>query len=202
MSNFYNNIESNFEKYYTDLFNECTYSSKAKKDIVGKHYEAWKKDWVKSYPKLDVATPGEVKELKKKYNDVFNPDIYIVNAESRELLALEEDKGHYVDKCFLKRAIFNAVETITIAKMKGLNVPYFLLSSPTEFEKVSAFVEFSKNYLLPQVYVLLKKKFVYFPLCSHGRVDPKHYLTSCSNPFTLNENLCNNQHNFYKKLVK
>lgn len=197
---FFEEIHSNFEQYYQNLYVECMSSSKAKKDIVGDCYEAWKRRWIRSYPNLDVATPAEVNLIEKKYKGAFRADVYIVNTKTRELLALEEDKGHYVDKCFLKRAISNAVETIAISKAEGYSTPNFILSCPTKYEKVENIVEFSKNYLQPDIYELLKDKFKYFPLCGHGRVSRNSYLKSLENPFVLCKKLCYNQHRFYMTL--
>ncbi len=200
MNSFFQEIQSNFDHYYEKLYSECLLSSKAKKDIVGDHYESWKEKWIRSYSHLDIATATEIEEIKERYKGVFNADIYIVNAETRELLALEEDKGHYVDKCFLKRALSNAIETITISMMEGFKVPDFILSCPTKYGEVKNIVEFSRNYLQPEVFNLLKDKFKYFPLCDHGRVGRNSYLKDLENPFVLCEELCYNQHSFYMRL--
>ena len=200
MSQFFKEIRTNFDHYYENLYGECLFSSKAKKDIVGDHYEALKEKWISSYSHLDVTNADEIKDIKNRYKGVFNADIYIVNADTRELLVLEEDKGHYVDKCFLKRAISNAIETITISVMEGFSVPDFVLSCPTRYGEVKNIVDFSRNYLQPEVFNLLEHKFKYFPLCEHGRVNRKSYLKELENPFVLSESLCYNQHDFYANL--
>ena len=200
MSSFFQNVERHFNSYYTKIYGECLTSSKAKKDIVGAAYESWKRKWVKSYSSLDVATAEEVKQIKTKYKIDFNADIYIVNADTRDLVALEEDKGHYVDKCFFKRALANAVDSIVMCLAQNMPVPYFILSCPTNYSKAEEIKNFQSMSLKPEIYKLLEDKFMYFPLCLHGRVNRTAYLKQISNPFDLCGDLCYDQHSFYEQL--
>lgn len=200
MTDFFDKINEEFDSYYEDTWRECEEGEKAKKDIVGSHYEEFKARWIKSYPHLDVATPAEVSKIKKDFGGTFNADIYIVDKKTRKLLALEEDKGHYVDKCFLKRALMNAVDTIIISAKKNKIPPKFILSSPTSYAKVSEILESLSEPLKQKHYKSLKNSFIYAPLCQHGRVQRSKYLKSPKNPFKLDEELCYNQHKLYMGL--
>jgi len=200
VADFYKKINEKFNSYYKDTWEECEKGNKAKKDIVGTRYEKFKVEWVKSYSHLDVATPAEISKIKKDFGGTFNADIYIVDKKTRELLALEEDKGHYVDKCFLKRALMNAVDTIVASSKNNKTPPKFILSSPTSYAKVSEILDSLSEPLKKKHYNSLKNSFIYAPLCQHGRVQRNKYLKSSENPFKLDEDLCYNQHRFYMNL--
>ena len=88
----------------------------------------------------------EASLFDQRFGGVYTADHYIVEKESRKILAIEEDKGHYVDKPFAKRAIFNAAEVFHHCYKMGYEVPYFVLSCST---KMNNFQE---------IFLILKKK--------------------------------------------
>ena len=194
-------LKEKFQEYYTGCLVECLTTSKAKKDIVGARYEEHRESVIKSAKHLDVATKEEVKGFKKLYDGNFDADKYIVHRETRRLLAVEEDKGHYVDKCFLKRAMENALETFATSIEKDLEVPYFILNCPTKYSKYEEVFKRKLKLIHPKYVECFKEKFIYLPLCQHDRVRASKYLKpNVENPFTLDDDLCYNHDNFYNSL--
>ena len=64
---------------------------------------------MKLFAKVSSALPsvGDRRDISHLQANSFNPDQVIVL--DWELLALEEDKAHYVDKCFLSRKRLSTV---------------------------------------------------------------------------------------------
>ena len=192
-------FSENFNDYfYQRALKECNTSNKAKKDIVGAIFEGYRNDFIRSYAQLDLATPDEKRKILESYNRMFKPDQIVVHRKTRELLMFEEDKGHYVDKCFAKRALANAIEVLWAAKNKGEKIPYFVLSCPTYYDVESLIRQM--DYLQPAALRLLREKFKFFPLCEHGRTKRDRYLKGTDNPFKLNHKLCHDQHLFYESM--
>ena len=154
-----------------------------------------------SHSHLDVASSFEKAEFNKMLGNNYKADQYIVNKQTRELLALEEDKGNYVDKCFAKRALWNAMETIAHCVENDMEVPYFILSCPTNFNIKPLFNNMSlvfKEDLLEQ----LHSKFKLFPLCDHGRTSRNKYLKERQMPFQIKEEFVFQETQFLSNLGK
>jgi len=194
--------ENLIKEHYDRCFYESQTSTKAKKDIVGVNYEYIRRVWIKDNG-LDVATKEEKEKFKKMFGGTYDADQYIVDPSSRTLLALEEDKGHYVDKCFFKRALINFVETIAYCLKNKIEVPYFILSCPTKY---SGYGE-QMQYLLDELQLfndkvtnICKEKIKFFHQCVHGRVGRTKYLTRRETPFTIDEQLVKNEQDFFSML--
>jgi hypothetical protein len=112
--NFYrNSLKSAGEK-----INELK-RTKALKDVIGKEYEQHRKRlWEFMGYTVD----------KKRNNAAFDVDWSIYYRGN--LVALEEDKGHYVDKCFFERCIHGFIGTIN---NKGCESPKLILSAFTMY---------------------------------------------------------------------
>tara|TARA_Y100000034_G_C6806519_1_gene362196 strand:+ start:76 stop:729 length:654 start_codon:yes stop_codon:yes gene_type:complete len=158
----------------------------ATKDIVGRSYEKLRAEWIKHHPGLDVATPQERAAFAKSFGNKYNADQYIVDRKSRRLLALEEDKGHYVDKCFAKRVLCNVTEVIHHCLKNEMEIPYILVSCPTnyQFDSLLGVDTFFAD--LPY-FDIIKEKFKFFNTCEHGRTSHKKYLKENEMPFEVNE---------------
>jgi hypothetical protein len=91
----------------------------ALKDAVGFGYEDHRK---RVWENLGFTVD------KNKNNASFDVDWAIYY--QGKLVALEEDKGHYVDSCFFGRCIHGFIGTI---RNKGENVPKLILSSFTKY---------------------------------------------------------------------
>jgi len=99
-------------------------TGKALKDIVGSAYETHRaRIW--RYFGFDVS--------KDRHGALFNVDLSITY--NGDLVALEEDKGHYVDSCFLERALTGFCKTVNAYNKKGKPIPYLILHSFTQYTK-------------------------------------------------------------------
>lgn len=186
--------EEYLANHYTNSMTEIRQTGKAGKDVVGASYERLRKEWLRAHD-LDVATITEAARFKKMFNKVYNADQWIVHPQSRKLLAVEEDKGHYVDKCFYKRAVFNAMELFFYCEENNIKAPYFLLSCPTKYNPPEM-----TNMFNPELREMFKKKFKYFYHCDHGRVRRGVYLKDEQSPFVVERKLVNAEKVFLKKL--
>jgi hypothetical protein len=139
---------------------------KALKDVVGNQYEkhrrlVWESmgfDWRRKLPK-----------------SAFTADGYIYG-DNGKLLVVEEAKGHYVDSCFLERALTGFVKQIKAFLDDGWTekeMPYFVLTSSATFngyeKKFEQYIDiFLDANPLKQI---LRKKVRYFAVSPHDRLD-------------------------------
>jgi hypothetical protein len=139
-------------------------TGKALKDIVGKKYEEHRRmlwesqgfDWRRKLPK-----------------SAFTADGYIYDNNGK-LLVVEEAKGHYVDSCFLERALVGFVKQIKAFVDAGWTekeMPYFVLSSTATMSNYEEkFEEFLGLFLdANPLKALLRKKVRYFAVSPHAR---------------------------------
>jgi len=141
-------------------------TGKALKDIVGKKYEEHRRmlwesqgfDWRRRLPK-----------------SAFTADGYMYDNNGK-LLVVEEAKGHYVDSCFLERALTGFVKQIKVFLDDGWTekeVPYFVLSSTATFKGYEQKFEEYLNLFLDAnpLKRLLREKVRYFAVSPHDRLD-------------------------------
>lgn len=83
-------------------------TGKALKDIIGLAYEKHRQR-IWEYFGFKVS--------REKYDAKFDVDLSITYKE--ELIAFEECKGHYLDSCFLERALTGFCKTVNAYKKKG-----------------------------------------------------------------------------------
>jgi|TARA_B100000282_G_C31713781_1_gene482463 hypothetical protein len=196
------NYKTEFEKHYYNCFHQGKHTNKAKKDIVGKSYEMLREKCIKSYG-CDIATKKEREYFKKMLGGSYDADQYIVQKHTRKLLALEEDKGHYVDKCFFKRALANATETVAYCLKNNIEIPYFILSCPTNYKDYNAQLRFLLDDLSlfdKKVVEVCKQKLKFFHHCHHGRTSRTKYLTTDKNPFIIEDNLVDAEKRFFSMI--
>ena len=191
--------KQDLQECYTNIMEESERTGGAKKDIVGRQYEDFRVRCITRHEQLDVATPEEVKLFKKELGGKYNADQYIVDRASRKLLALEEDKGHYVDKCFAKRAVINAMETIALCVKKNVDVPYFLLSCPTNYD-IESLLDDLGGIFNERSFSILGDKLKFFPLCDHGRTSRDKYLKDSVVPFQLSNQRIVEENSFLANL--
>ena len=177
------NYEQGLRQCYKNTLFEIEKTDRAKKDIVGESYENFRKLWILSLG-LDVATTEEKKRFNKALGGLYNADQYIVDPQSRNLLALEEDKGHYVDKCFAGRFLHNVATVINHCKANNIQVPYFILSCPTNY-KFDELVGSHVNMYREDIAQVIDSKVLFFHSCDHGRTDRKKYLREKKMPFMV-----------------
>ncbi len=193
------NYESGLQEHYTRCLKRIADTGKAPKDVVGESYEQMRQDVIRGFPELDIATSEERKKLDIFFGGNYKADQYIVCKKTRQVIALEEDKGHYVDKCFAKRAIFNAGEVVRHCLRHGIEVPYFILSCPTNHD-VATLLEGLDDFLNERVYEVLKRKFKFFPICEHGRTSRRAYLNDPTMPFVVSQRLVKREAQFFQSL--
>ena len=187
------------EEHYTRSLDEISLTGKAPKDVVGQSYEQFREEIITQFPDLDIATVEERKEFDLLFGGNYKADQYIVCKKTRRVIALEEDKGHYVDKCFAKRALFNAAEVFHHCIRQDLEAPYFILSCPTDHD-IGALLEDKEGFFAEEIYALLVERFKFFPLCSHGRTSRHLYLKSSVMPFDLDDVRIQKEVDFFQEL--
>jgi|TARA_R110000796_G_scaffold177034_1_gene293906 hypothetical protein len=183
------------KKTYKGILSECAIREKAKKDIVGAHYEKFRESFIKE---LGFKI-GKKEDISDIADGSYDPD-QIILSPAGNVVAIEEDKGHYVDKCFLARAIINSGRITQNCIDRSLPVPYFILSCPTSYSKHEFEFGEALRMFRPDIKEELEKKFRYFPMCSHGRVGRKKYLKEGVFPFEHNFDFIKKEINFWKAL--
>lgn len=191
--------EQALKEHYTRCLKNIADTGKAAKDVVGESYEQMRQDVIRGFPELDIATSEERRELDIFFGENYKADQYIVCKKTRQVIALEEDKGHYVDKCFAKRAIFNAGEVVRHCLKHDIEVPYFILSCPTNHD-VATILDGLDGFLNERLLESLKQKFKFFPSCRHGRTSRNRYLIDDEMPFVVDYELVKEEEDFFRHL--
>ena len=198
MKNTNSEVESLVNDFNT-IFYDQTYTKwrlkkeRAGKDIVGSCYEEFRR---KVYTDFGL----KLGKNKKVMGSNFNADV-VVEIDG-VVKIVEECKGHYVDSCFLKRAIGNFAELIMKCYDSKLEVPFFVLSCPTRMRNFeSTFNNYIKIYR-DDIQKDIISKFKYIPLCKNGRIKKSDYFMNKSNCFDLDQTLVENQITFIKKLTE
>ena len=187
----------NQTKQLFDTFYDSTYrrwrlnKEKAGKDIVGEEYEKMRESFYNIFGL--TAKKGRIAG--------YNADL-IVKDKNGKIVIIEEDKGHYVDSCFLKRFLCNAAEIIDAYMESGEEVPYIVLSSPTTLGSYNkAYAKVSKLFR-HEIKKMMDLKIVYLPYCNHDRVKNDSYYTSTDNCFKISDTLITNQLKLVEKATR
>jgi hypothetical protein len=167
------------------------YSEKAGKDIVGEQYESFRR----LYYQNNGFTIGNG---KKVFGSSYNCDTVV--KKGNKIIILEEDKGHYIDSCFLGRAISNAAEVFSECLDRGIEIPFFVISSPTKMNNYDIICERRFKLYREDIVNLLKSKFLYFPLSENGRIAKEKYFVSNVSSFNLSDELIETQNKFVNTL--
>lgn len=94
-----------------------------------------------------------------------------------QLIAYEEDKGHYLDSCFLERTLSGFCKTINAYKQKNKNPPLLIIHSFTKYKKYCEKLEEDIDTRKPEISDELKKKLVYITLTECDRLPKKKWFT-------------------------
>lgn len=154
---------------------------KSLKDVVGKEYEEHRKRvWEHLGYQVD----------KEKNGAAFDVDwaIYL----NEKLVALEEDKGHYVDSCFLERCSFSFLKTINNFNKKDEDIPKLILSCFTKYSRYTEKLEESLEITKEEICNIFKEKFKYTYINYNDRF-PKDVW------FNQNEENINNPYEIYQE---
>jgi hypothetical protein len=181
------------KKMFVKEFYKPTYKSwrvleeRAGKDIVGAEYEKYRE---KFYTKLGFT----VVSGKKVFGTDYDCDTAVeLNGKT---VILEEDKAHYVDNCFLTRALLNAAEVMQSCINNDYEPPWFILSCATKMNNYQDIFEKRVSLLREDIQELVREKFLYFPMCQHGRVKADNYFQTSQNCFEFDDNLIEEQLDF------
>ena len=184
-------------EFYNPVYQEWRVDQlRAGKDVVGHYYESFRTKIYESVDGLRVLGRAEKKELFPFYD----ADIVVVNSDN-EVVVIEEDKAHYVDKCFLKRAVGNFAELVLNLTDKGIEVPYLVLSSSTTYSGFERVMNEFGRVFNPEIMDVVREKMVYSRVCEHDRVPAKHYFANSESSFTLSDELVENEVEFINKLA-
>lgn len=172
-----------FNMYYHSTFEKKNNSGKAFKDVAGAEYETFRrKVWQHA---------GY--QLSKPNTKFANWKADIIIKHNNKIIAVEEDKAHYVDSCFLDRFYSSAAKVVSYCLKNKIEIPYIILSCPTSY----SLFDKKKNEIL-QIYRsdivhMLDVKVKYLTICNHDRVAAKNYFVSNTNCFYLdNEKIRDN----------
>ena len=179
-----------FDDYYKSVYQRWKINNeKAGKDIVGEEYELFRQQvWENNGFAVTKQRVGS-----------YRPDLVIW--KDGNIIAFEEDKGSYVDSCFLKRAMLNYAETISYYLEKGETVPYFVLSCPTTSGTYDKTFNNIKKLFTSEIRKIVEEKFIYLPLCKHDRITSKKgYFANSDSCFTLDDSLLENQNKTFNML--
>ena len=178
--------------YYEPTYNSWRVSNKkAPKDLVGTSYEHFRQ---RVYTELGFT----LREGKKIFDTTYNCDTVVEH--DGKIVILEEDKAHYVDSCFLKRAIHNAIEVMKSCVENDIDPPWFVLSCPTKMNNYQEIFENAVTHYREDLEELVREKFLYFPMCQHGRIPKKNYFQTKQNCFKFDDNLIQEQLYFLERV--
>jgi len=177
-----------FNSYYDTVYNRARVKKdKAFKDIVGEEYEKMRKSLYESNGL--IAGPGQIAG--------YNADLIVKDPNTQRIVAIEEDKGHYVDSCFLKRFLVNAAEIINHYIEQGYDeteIPLIFLSSPTTLATYKDSFAKTKKLFKNEISEMMDKKIRYLSYCSHDRIPAKRYFKSKDNScFAMSDSLITKQ---------
>lgn len=152
--------------YYISSLVYCEYQinttkSKALKDVVGNFYEKHIRRVYLYYSKLKIT---------KNYKDLcFTPDCCMIDT-NMNIKLVTEIKGHYLDSCFLDRALVGIVKTINILNKENKEIPYFEIHSFTTYKLFyKKLVEF-KDIINDKLSSILDDKLIYTSICQKDRL--------------------------------
>jgi|TARA_Y100000310_G_scaffold332269_1_gene407535 hypothetical protein len=175
------------EKFYNPTYKDWRVDNvKAAKDIVGENYEDFRKEYWE-------ACGFEVKQQIMLYG-IFDVDTLIY--KNGELVAIEEDKGHYCDSSMFTRALINMIQIVKHCVENNKPVPHLILSSSTTYNLWKDKRDLLLTIVDEKYIEMVKERFIYLPLCEHSRVSAPKYFQSLDNCFELNDELIDNQNKF------
>jgi hypothetical protein len=175
----------------TEIKNESE-KGKALKDVVGKAFETHRKR-IWEYFGFTVS--------KEKHGALFDVDWAI--SYNDDLIALEEDKGHYLDSCFMERAITGFCKTINTFTNNNIKIPVLIIHSFTTYKKFNDKLNEDLDTRKETIANEITKNLKYCTLTNNDRLSAKKWFASCVNCYTdnVNEELIIKDIEFIKSLI-
>ena len=178
-----------------EIFNNSTYQTyydwkvagNSGKDIVGKNYEQYLKGF---YTRLgyDVHMNKSIAGYESDLVCYLDGDIKLI----------VEAKGHYVDKCFLKRALFNFAEIVSHYRSHGKDIPLLVIDSPTRFRNYNHVLESSIKIFSQSIRRDLKRSIKYLPMCDVDRIKKESYYDNSGFTFPVKKSRIDTRINTFK----
>lgn len=150
-------------------------TGKALKDIVGKVFETHR-ERVWNHFGFDVS--------KDKHDALFDVDWSITR--QGELIALEEDKGHYMDSCFMERAITGFCKTINAYQKINKPIPVLILHSFTKYNKFVEKLEEDLETRKSEIADEMNNKLRYTTLVERDRITKKWFSKEVYDCYSVN----------------
>jgi hypothetical protein len=151
-------------------------TGKALKDIVGLAYENHRKR-IWNHFGFDVS--------KDKHDALFDVDWSITY--QGKLVALEEDKGHYLDSCFMERALTGFCKTVNAFQKKEKNIPVLIIHSFTRYSKFNEKLLEDMETRKPEISNEIQNKLIYTTLVNCDRLPKKKWFsTDAYNCYSVN----------------
>jgi len=141
-------------------------TGKALKDIIGLAFEKHRKR-VWNYFGFDVS--------KERHEAMFDVDWSITY--KGDLIAFEEDKGHYVDSCFMERALTGFCKTVNTYQKNNKPIPVLILHSFTRYKKFSEKLKEDLDTRKVEIRDEIQKKLVYTTLVECDRLSKKRWFS-------------------------
>lgn len=142
-------------------------TGKALKDIVGVAYENHRKR-IWNYFEFDVS--------KDKHDAMFHVDWSITY--QGKLVALEECKGHYLDSCFMERALTGFCKTVNAYQKKGKNIPLLIIHSFTRYKRFNEKLLEDMETRKPEISNEIRNKLKYTTLVNCDRLPNKKWFST------------------------
>jgi hypothetical protein len=143
-------------------------NKKALKDIVGKVYE---KHRARVWEHFGFSVS------KDKNVASFNVDLLIKWKDKPEPIGLEETKGHYLDSCFMERAITGFCKTINRYKKEGKPIPRLIIHSFTRYNLFIQNLQEDLDTRKPEIADVVNDKIVYTTLVDSDRIPAKKWFS-------------------------
>lgn len=112
---------------------------------------------------------------KQKNEALFNIDWSIYY--QGKLIAFEGDKGHYLDICFLDRALVSYAKTINSYINNKKECSKFIIHRFTRYSKYYEKLEQFYDIINPKIMSIIKNNLVYTTLTSGDRLNKKKWFT-------------------------
>lgn len=141
-------------------------TGKALKDVVGTEFELHRKRLWEHFG---------FRVSKEKYGALFDVDWSITY--NGVLIAFEEDKGHYLDSCFMERALTGFSKTVNAYIKKNEPIPLLILHSFTKYKKFNEKLEEDMDTRKTEIRDEIQKKLLYTTLVECDRLPKKKWFS-------------------------
>jgi hypothetical protein len=180
-------------KFYIPAFIEWRINKKSGKDIVGHYYENFINELylINGLPIFD--------KKRKILGTEYNADT-VVGKSIKKIISVAEDKGHYLDKTFFKRALSNATDLYFECLENNITPPFFVLNCPTTYNRYVVIYNKEMRKYSDEMVNVIKEKLKYFPVCKHDRIPAKDYFMTMENCFKFDDGLIESKLNFINEL--